>query len=259
MQAQLDQLEHDGYTVIEGFLDCDMTARIREHMTSLLPDVAPKSDANAQRLHTLRHPIPGAIMAEIVANPRLLELARKTLHTNDLRLLEQVLIRTDPREGTPAPASEWHIDMAFLPQHQAARPRQTYFHMVHALNTIPHGGGPTMIVPGSHHKTYAAAENLGSTEALETLKSDPIGVAGIDLNEAIEVLPKEGDLLIFNPMCLHSPSGNFSDSPRYVYFASFMDDSAIFLQEHLKAVNYERAFPDSLRDNLPANLHSLVD
>ena len=258
MQTQLDQLEQDGYTIISNFLDRDTTARIRAHMDSLLPPIAPKSDAQSHRVHTLRHPIPGAIMAEILANPRLLELAQKTVLTEDLRLLEQVLIRTDPKEGVPAPAGGWHIDMAFLPEHYNARPRQTYFHMVHALNTIVPGGGATTIIPGSHHKTYAAAAKLGFLEALKELKADPIGVAGIDLNDAIEVLPQEGDLLIFNPMCLHSASDNLSDSPRYVYFASFMDDSATALKEHLEAVNYQRAFPDSLRDNLPADLRSLV-
>lgn len=259
MQTQLNQLEQDGYTVIPAFLDHDTTSRIRAHMDSLLPPVTPKEDADAKRVHDLRHPIPGAIMAEIVANPRLLELAQKILYTNDLRLLEQVLIRTDPKEGVPAPAGGWHIDMAFLPEHYNARPRQTYFHMVHALNTIPPDGGATTIIPGSHHKTYAASQKLGSMDALTELKHNPVEVAGIDLNDAIEVLPNEGDLLIFNPMCLHSASANLSDSPRYVYFASFMDDSAGDLKDYLKAVNYQRAFPDSLRDNLPANLRSLLD
>lgn len=258
MQTQLEQLERDGYTVIPEFLDRDTTARIRAHIDSLVPPIAPKSDADANRVQILRHPIPGAIMAEIVANPRLLDLAKQILYTDDLRLLEQVLIRTDPKEGVPSPAGGWHIDMAFLPEHYSARPRQTYFHMVHALNTIPASGGATTIIPGSHHKTYATAQKLGSLEALKEMKADPIGVAGIDLNDAIEVLPQEGDLLIFNPMCLHSASDNLSDSPRYVYFASFMDDSATALKEHLKAVNYQREFPDSLRDNLPANLRSLL-
>lgn len=258
MQDQLEQLETQGYIVVPEFLNRDMTARIRAHMDSLLPPILTRDDPEAGGAHTLRHPIPGDIMPEIASNPRLIELAKQILYSDDLRLQEQVLIRTDPKAGVPSPASAWHIDMAFMPEHYNARPRQTYFHMVHALNTIPPSGGATTIIAGSHHKTYAAAARLGSTEALAELKSDPIGVAGIDLNDAIEILPNEGDLLIFDPMCLHSPSANLSDSPRYVYFASFADVSAVYLMDFLKSINYERGFSDAFRDGLPADLKSLV-
>ena len=181
MTQQLEQLERDGYTIFPGFLDTKTTTRIRAHIDSLSPPIAPKTETGAARVSLLRHPIPGAIMAEILANPKLLELAQKTLESEDLRLLEQVLIRTDPTEATPG-ADGWHIDMAFMPEQYEARPRQTYFHMVHALNTVAPGGGATTIIPGSHHKTYAAAKKLGSADALQTLKADPIGVAEIDLN-----------------------------------------------------------------------------
>lgn len=254
----LEQLERDGYVVVPNFLDTQTTARIREHMDSLLPPISPKTEKDAPRLHTLRHPIPGAIMADIVANPRLIELAQESLYSDDLRLLEQVLIRTDPVESETPGATGWHLDMTFLPEHYDARPRQTYFHMVHALNTVPPSGGATTIIPGSHHKTYEAARKLGSIEALAALKADPVGVAGLDLGEAIEVLPNEGDLLIFNPMCLHSASTNVSDVPRYVYFASFMDPSAKRLQDFLESTNYQRAFPDSMKESLPEEYRYLV-
>ena len=189
----------------------------------------------------LRHPIPGAIMAEVLDNPRLLELAQQLLHARDMRLVEQVLIRTDAQHAAPdAPsATGWHIDMTFLPEHYNSRPRQTYFQMVHALSTIAPRGGATMVVPGSHHKTYQAAQELGQ-DGLERLKADPVGIAGLDLDDAVEVLADEGDLVVFNPMCLHSASLNLSEQPRYVYFASFMDKTAMRLQEHMINVNYQR-------------------
>ncbi len=256
MTIQLEQLERDGYTVFPNFLDRKITAKLRDHINSLLPPALPKAATGARRVNELRHPIPGAIMAEVLDNPRLLELARQILHARDLRLLEQVLIRTDCQQAVPG-ATGWHIDMAFLPEHYHARPRQTYFQMVHALNTIPPHGGATMILPGSHHKTYQAAQKLG-LDGLETLKADPIGAAALDLDDVIEVRANEGDLFVFNPMCLHSASTNLSNQPRYVYFASFMDKSAAHLKEHLKKVNYQRAVPDSLRGNLRAELLPLL-
>jgi ectoine hydroxylase-related dioxygenase (phytanoyl-CoA dioxygenase family) len=264
--AQLEQLDQQGYTVVRQFLDRATTERICRHMDSLLPPIASPEDENAQRLNTLRHPIPGAILAEILS-PELVSLAEQTLRSSDLRLLEQVLIRTDPasnakrqevRGDTPAArATGWHVDMAFLPEHYQSTPRQTYFHMVHSLNTVPSGGGAFTIVPGSHLKTYEATQKLGE-EGLAQFKANPIEVAGIDVNEAIEVLPEEGDMIIFNPMALHSASTNVTDVPRYVYFASFHDSSAEYLKNFLRETNYSPKFPDSLRDNLPQDLQKLL-
>jgi hypothetical protein len=59
-------------------------------------------------------------------------------------------------------------------------------------------------------------------------------------------------------MCLHSASANTADHPRYVYFASFYDRSASHLRKFLKDTNYPRTFPNSLRDNLPAEQQSLL-
>lgn len=259
MATPFEQLETEGYAVFPRFLDTATTARIRAHMDSLLPQATPPEPGSEPPVHHLRHPIPGAIMAEILANPDLLDLAQRLLLSTDLRLLEQVLIRSDGGAGAPGP-SGWHLDWAFLPGHYQARPRQTYFHMVHALSTVAPGGAGFTIVPGSHHLTYAAAARLGSAGELPKLKADPVGVAGIDVAKAIEVLAEDGDLLVFNPMALHSASRNVTAVPRYVYFASFFDVSAQQLEE---AVNYtlyrnNYPFPVTLHDNLPPHLQPLL-
>ena len=116
-----------------------------------------------------------------------------------------------------------------------------------------------MIVPGSHHLTYAASAKMETVEELAELKRDPAGVAGVDVNEGIEVCPNEGDLLIFNPMALHSGSGNATDQPRYVHFASFFDTSATALWNELRQMKYRDGFPDSLRMHLPAELLPLLE
>lgn len=260
MNQQLEQLETEGYAVFPNFLDAATSARIREHMDSLLPPVAAPDDESTPRLHAMRHPISGAIMAEIIT-PELSELASQLLQSSDLRLLEQVLVRTDPAplaQRKPQSAQGWHVDMAFHPSHYESTPRHTYFHMMHCLNTVAPGGGAFTIVPGSHHQTYAAAKELGEAE-LSQLKQNPIERAGIDDSRAVEVLAREGDLLVFNPMALHSGSVNISEKSRYVYFASFFDSSATYLQDYLRTTDYARSFPASLRENLPAELLYLLN
>ncbi|MAE67227.1 MAG: hypothetical protein CMJ18_23445 [Phycisphaeraceae bacterium] len=256
VNLNVDQLERQGFTLMPGFLDGEMTRRVRQHIDSLISSgFAPKGKRNGR--YSLRHPIPGNIMAELVNHPALLELAGQCLQARELRLLEQVLIRTDPQPPPPGPQG-WHMDWAFYPRQYKAVPRQTYFHMVHCLNTVPPGGAAFMIVPESHHLTYAATARMRTAEEVETLKRDPAGVAGIDPSKGIEVCPNEGDLLIFNPMALHSASANTTDETRYVYFASFFDTSATELRDELRRLKYRDGFPESLRANLPDDLLSLL-
>lgn len=256
--AGLQQLEEEGYTVLPDFMDRSMTARLRDHIDRLAPPIQPPTTEVPRRVNDLRHPIPGDIMAEALNNPVLLSLAAQLLKASELRLLEQVLIRTDPKLPPYGPTG-WHVDMAFFPRQYQATPRQTYFHMVHALSTVEPGGGAFMIVPGSHRQTYAASAKMSTPEELRTLRADPIRVAEIDTSAGVEVLPNEGDLLIFNPMALHSASGNASDRPRYVYFASFFDTSATELWEHLREIRYRDNFSDALREALPEALRNLLE
>jgi ectoine hydroxylase-related dioxygenase (phytanoyl-CoA dioxygenase family) len=116
-----------------------------------------------------------------------------------------------------------------------------------------------MIVPGSHRQTYGVSAKMTTQEELDALHHDPIGMAGIDTSQAIEVRPNDGDLLIFNPMCLHSASGNASTQPRYVYFSSFYDTSATEFAERMREIQYSKGFPDSLREALPEEMLPLLD
>ena len=252
-----EQLDQEGYTTIPDFLNQQTTRSIRRHIDTLLPpDDTPPEDR--KRWHAvLRHPIPGAIMAELIDHPPIRILATQLLQSQELRLLEQVLIRSDPKPPPHGP-SDWHVDWTFLPRNYEAVPHQTYFHMVHALNTVPPGGGAFMIVPGSHHLTYAASAKINTAEDLAQLKRDPVGVAGIDTSKGIEICPNEGDLLIFNPMALHSASGNATDQPRYVYFTSYFDTSATELWNALRETKYRDGFPDELREQLPEELRPLL-
>ena len=256
--AFIEHLDAHGYAVLPRFIDSATTARIRAHIDSLLTPPEPADLPARPRVHVVRHPIQGPIMAELLQLPGELELACAMLRAQsicDLRILEQVLIRTDPGPGPYGPGG-WHVDMAFLPSHYDSSPRGTYYHMVHCCNTVKPGGGAFTIVPGSHRLTYAATAK-GALQDLPAFKANPIEIAGIDVSKPIEVCAEEGDLLVFNPMCLHSASANSTTQPRYVYFSSFMDKSASYLINDLKANNYLKPVPEDLRNNLPTPLHSL--
>jgi len=257
----INHLDEYGYMVVPNFLDKATTAAIRAHIDNFAGPVAPLDKGDAQRLHIMRHPIAGELMPKLASRPELLDLAMKTLRIKsraDLRLLEQVLIRTDPAPP-PYGAGGWHVDMAFLPQHYDCTPRGTYFHMVHLCNDVKAGGGAFMIVPGSHKTTYAWTSKLDKIDDAEAYRNKVIELAGVDPSKGVEVPGNDGDLLVFNPMCLHSASRNSTNQSRYVYFASFMDKSATYLREHLRKTKYRDNFPDSLRKGLPAELAGLLE
>ncbi|MBN4074122.1 phytanoyl-CoA dioxygenase family protein [bacterium AH-315-E10] len=254
----IQHLDEHGYAVFPEFLDLDTTARIREHIDQLLPPVSTKENPSTSP-KVLRHPIEGDIMVELLNRPELIELARQIIKSesiDDMLLLEQVLIRTD-RTAPPYGPNGWHVDMAFLPDQYDCTPRKTYYHMVHLCNTVQEGAGSFMIVPGSHHTNYSHMSQYKHIDDASELQSELTG--NIDSSKGIEITGNEGDLVVFNPMCLHSASGNASDQPRYVYFASFMDKSATYLRQYLKKEKTRDNFPDSLKNGLPDKLKHVLD
>ena len=64
-------------------------------------------------------------------------------------------------------------------------------------------------------------------------------------------------------MCLHSGSGNATDQPRYVYFASFFPWTATYLQEELwrsyRGTPMLQDFSADLREGLPPKWRYLLD
>ena len=110
LNIRLQELESQGYTVFPEYLDRDTTAAIRDHIDSLVGPVVSGDHTAARR--DLRHPIPGAIMARLVNNPATIELAATLIGSRELRMREQVFIRSDPAPP-PYQAPQWHIDAAF--------------------------------------------------------------------------------------------------------------------------------------------------
>jgi ectoine hydroxylase-related dioxygenase (phytanoyl-CoA dioxygenase family) len=261
VEINLQELEDQGYTVVKNFLDPVVTAAIRDRMDFLLGPVAPPDKKPENPIRMLRHPIPGQMMVPLASSKQLIDTAQKILRVDnpsDLRLLEQVFIRTDPG-NPPYEVTGWHIDMAFNIDQYDRTPRYTYYHMVHCCNTVPAGGGAFTIVPGSHKLTYQATRNLHTTEELKAFQKDVIKQAGIDTSKLKHVLAEDGDLLIFNPMALHSASRNSTSVPRYVYFASFRHKDGEFLREELKRSPTKPHYPEDFGSRFPAHLKDLIE
>ena len=253
LDIRLAEIEEQGYTIFPGWLERGFTAELRAHIDAVAGPVGktgkPRND--------LRHPIPGEIMGRLAANPATIELGRLLLGGDpELRMREQVLIRSDPEPPPYAPELGYHIDAAFCRAEFVAVPKQVYYQMLHYLSRVQPGGAGVHIVPGSHRFSYAAlfGDNPGRDTA--PLDSNTSGAGHRD--DGVEICAGEGDLILFNPLCFHSASQNRTDRPRYVYFTSFYDTSAARLIEFVRRTGYRDQFPDSLRQALPPGLRPLL-
>ena len=156
--------------------------------------------------------------------PAAIELGRLLLGGDpELRMREQVLIRSDPEPPPYARELGYHIDAAFCGAEFEAVPKQVYYQMLHYLSTVKPGGGGVHIVPGSHRFSCAALFGGDPGRDTRPLDSNTSGAGHRD--DGVEICAEEGDLILFNPLCFHSASQNRTDRPRYVYFTSFYDTS----------------------------------
>ena len=256
LEIRLQELESQGYTAFPEYLDRATTAAVRTHIDRLVGPIVSADHTTAR--HDLRHPIPGAIMARLVNNPATLKLAATLIGSRDLRMREQVFIRSDP-SPPPYQAPQWHIDAAFCRREFAVRPRQVYYQMLHYCNTVSAGGAAFMIVPGSHKLSLEARDKAEREEGRQPIHSHTALVPAANDDDGIEICANDGDLIVFNPLCYHASSANRTDRPRYVYFTSFYHPSAARLIELVRRTKYRDNFPDSLRQGLPAELQSLLD
>ena len=142
-----------------------------------------------------------------------------------------------------------------------------------ALSSIEQGGAAFTISPNSLGEGKAAAASIAATdrEWCQQLSDDDYRTAlaarirpamSDDPLAAREILCDAGDVVIINPMCLHSASPmRLEGKSRYVCFNTFIDANATFiLLPERGATRPAEKFPQELRTGLAAKgLSSLLE
>ena len=195
--------------------------------------------------HDIRHPIrDGPTMAGLITSKQVQVHAQALGCRNpeDLKLMQQFLVRTD-YQPPPYPAHPgWHMDHATLPWQQNFTPSQHYYASLIALDDIPVGLAPFTVADGSLGRLRAKTERYAVDEAEWCA-----GLQDLDFHSAlrdrlrrelaeetspadekpIEVLLQAGDMAIIDPMCLHAASPcKLPGRSRYVCINTFFDASA---------------------------------
>ena len=183
-------------------------------------------------LHTVAHPNPMlAIMAHYM--PQVVDVHAQVLRSKPehLRLNGQNLKRTDPfalpasssaadhaTAGAPLPHSaeprstNWHIDNAWLAEHENTSPRQVYSRAMVTLNSVSSGGAAIMVarqsaaaarevidrrVRDEGQDAYLLDPLKWRSEVAQTLRSQ-LQAPNPAFDKASEVVSGEGDMIIFD-------------------------------------------------------------
>lgn len=258
----LEELEELGYTLLPRFIDKETTADIRRFIDD---SIANKRYSGAERGSSTFHyrvcsPIEHPIAAQLASDRRILEVAAKSLRAEHLRLRQQMFMLTNPCGALPpSKADGWHIDTPFTTAEWRATPSKVFIQFFYYCSPVKSGGAATMVVPRSHKLTYPAADAiLGTDDGYNTFWRNTAELAQIDLSQAQEVIVDEGDVLIFNPMTLHTGSNNVTDAPRYAFHCSFYDQSSEKVRSLPRPTFYD-IFSESMIAQMPLDLLPLLE
>jgi ectoine hydroxylase-related dioxygenase (phytanoyl-CoA dioxygenase family) len=262
MTTHLEELEAVGYTIFPRLIAPETTASIRSFIDTEIAEGrhSGKTRGGSAYHYRICSPIDHPITAELASDRRVLEIAKQALRASNLRLRQQMFMRTDPC-GEPAPSRPdgWHVDTPFTTTEWNATPCLAFLQVFYYCNPVRSGGAATMVLPASHKKTFPVADALvGTEEGYSDFWQNPVGLSGADTSTAMEVLVEEGDVLFFNPMLLHSGSRNVTDTPRYAFHCSFYDHSSDKVRNLPQPVFYD-IFSEAMKAQMPPDLLSLLE
>ncbi len=193
MKSKIEQLRHQGYTIIEDALCTAAQARIRGALSPWLQgERHGRNDFegfHTERVYALLAKAPA--VAELVEHPEVLAIVDALLPAHYL-LSALLAINIHPGE-TPQP---WHIDDAAggFGHPAFARPRAPLgISTIWALDPFTEDYGATEVIPGSH-----------LWDAARQPRDD----------EAVRVLMPAGAVLVFAGNLLHRGGANRSNRPR---------------------------------------------
>lgn len=262
LDRHLDELEEQGYTLIPGMMDRAVTAEIRDYIEAAIAAGrhSEPGRGTVSHHHRVCHPMEEPLVLRLATDADTVTLLRRALRSEQLRLRQQMFMRTDPRpEPPPSRVHGWHIDTPFLPEEWEATPRRTYLQLFVYCSPVRPGGAATMVVPGSHRLTLAAAGRAAPATEEErwAFARRAAAEAGVDLGRGIELCAEEGDVALFSPMLLHSGSSNTTTEPRYIYHSSYFDAAAAWVRT-LPPAFYD-TFPEGLLRAVPPEHAALFE
>ena len=206
-EAQLQELEQQGYTLIPEFLSRAQLRQVNELYDTLLGAHQGRNNFegnSTERIYTLvaRH----RLFQDIVEDARVLDLCTALLQPNYLLTASQAIV-ISPGE-TPQP---WHTDDSFYP---IPRPRPMIsLSTIVAVDDFTEENGGTEMIPGSHR--WSDAQIAGDYVGGDT-ETDPDFARRL-AKLAVPMVMPAGSALVFAGTLLHRGGANQSDGTRRAF------------------------------------------
>jgi ectoine hydroxylase-related dioxygenase (phytanoyl-CoA dioxygenase family) len=203
LEAHLERLGAQGYTILEGFLDEEGLERFRAALTPWLGAYRGRNAFEGratERIYTLVGR--GRIFQDVTCDPRLLAILDRLLLPNYL-LSANHAICIHPGEAAQA----LHFDDSFYP---FALPRPAIsISVIGAIDAFSPENGGTVLYPGSH--LWTLERRLALKAALSR------GETTADTRSVTRLAMPAGAICIFQGTLLHGAGANVTDRPRLAF------------------------------------------
>jgi ectoine hydroxylase-related dioxygenase (phytanoyl-CoA dioxygenase family) len=205
LAQQLAELDDQGYTVIENFLDADGLARVREGLAPHLRTHAGRNNFEGfktERVYTLVGR--GKVFEDIAEDPRVMGLLDALLMPGYLLTASQAICIYPGEKAQPV-----HYDDSFYP---IPRPRPSIsFSTIVAVDAFTAENGGTEIIAGSHR--WSDAQVAGSYNSRNTEGGVPPEVERM----LVPVEMPAGACVFFHGTLMHRGGANRSHAPRLAF------------------------------------------
>lgn len=249
LDRHVRDIDADGFTVIEDFLDAAQLAEVQRVLAFYLGTHAGRNDfegTRTERVYTLV--ARGRVFWPIVLDARVMALCAHYFHPGFLLTASQA-IAIGPGE-TPQP---FHYDDTFYP---LPRPRSMIsLSTIVAVDAFTADNGGTEVVPGSHR--WGDAELGRSVDVLAPKTPELARAEAALAARARPVIMPAGACLVFAGTLLHRGGRNRSDRPRCAFSNQYCEPWARQQENFVLAVPpaVARVMPERLREMLGYSIH----
>lgn len=133
--------------------------------------------------------------------------------------------------SVPIEHGRWHIDG--LGDFSLRDMRKGIWFVL--LSDVKPGGGPTVVLKGSHIMVARALSKLGRLSSFG-MKSFCEAVALCLDRTAMPLLGRAGDVYFAHPLLIHSSSSNMGDIPRWITNTGMKGESTVSLESNLSPI-----------------------
>jgi ectoine hydroxylase-related dioxygenase (phytanoyl-CoA dioxygenase family) len=205
LQAHLDALDAQGYTLIHDFLSASVLGRVRE---GLAPHLQTHYGRNAfegfrtERVYTLVGR--GRVFEDIVEDARVLAILDRLMRPGYLLTASQAIC-IHPGEAAQAV----HHDDSFYP---VPRPRPSIsFSTIVAVDDFTAENGGTEVVPASHR--WSDAQIAGQYDGRDHGRAMPPSL----VSQLVPLVVPAGTCILFHGTLMHRGGANRSAAPRLAF------------------------------------------